>query len=46
MLGHCSIKQTERYCHWDNDHVWPAAMAVCSFCPKGLPAGQHPASLV
>lgn len=30
LLGHANITQTQRYCHWDEDHVWPAAMAVCA----------------
>lgn len=29
LLGHSNILQTQRYCHWGDDYVWPAAMAVC-----------------
>jgi len=28
LLGHANITQTQRYCHWDEKHVWPAAMAL------------------
>lgn len=28
MLGHQSVKQTERYAHWASDALWPAADAL------------------
>lgn len=28
FLGHQSVTQTERYAHWQEDHLWPAAMAL------------------
>lgn len=29
LLGHSSITQTERYVHWLEEHLWPAAHALC-----------------
>lgn len=28
LLGHKSVKQTERYAHWDQSAMWPAAWAL------------------
>lgn len=40
-LGHDSIQMTERYVHWDQSALWPAAMALCKgrlqHWPKNLP---------